>query len=354
MVTSHPLDYLPDWGYWPYVSSPLGAWLLLAVVDPDPQVRRAAAALLSTPHPNIRLAAATWGRRELLDRLPARSDRVSTGPVPDQAGADQWTSEQTDRRIDRFPLRTVPQDALVLASAVTAKTTWSSPLATISGDRLGGAFGAQIFQALLATDTDADISAYRTPAGLMAAVRVKSIDPIAIVCVMPPVGTRPNVAIASAWDIAAAMTRQPTRSKRVPWAAAGLEGHCWVSEPAARDSATAILPAWEVRARHNITSATGFPDLAERVSLLFSPDERPASMLAAQSAYAKFGKAGFEAAAVTAAAFRTSNMAVTPTGGLRATVRFDRPFVAVALATGPGPWAGVPLFAAEITEPVEA
>ena len=91
------------------VSSPLGAWLLLALAAPLARgsvrndleqvlgvnvkhARRALDELLSDPPAVIRSALAVWGMPDWPGNLPAA---VQTGPVPTQAQADAWARDLT-------------------------------------------------------------------------------------------------------------------------------------------------------------------------------------------------------------------------------------------------------------------
>src|SRR5262245_47766931 len=106
-----------------YVASPLGAWLLLALVAPASTgtdrdtltdvlgcpadtAARAAADLLARPHPLVASAAAVWTAfgaqlgaefERWLAHLPPE---VTTGDLPGQAGLDRWVREHTFGLID--------------------------------------------------------------------------------------------------------------------------------------------------------------------------------------------------------------------------------------------------------------
>ena len=100
------------------VSSPLGAWMILALTAPAARgavrdeleeilgtnvkrARKALDELLADPPDAIRTAVAMWG----LEQWPAPLPRaVATGPVPTQAQADAWARDHTDGLITRFPV----------------------------------------------------------------------------------------------------------------------------------------------------------------------------------------------------------------------------------------------------------
>ena len=115
----------------------------------------------------------------------------------------------------------------------------------------------------------------------------------------------------------------------------------------------AVLPCWSAESRHDLTpaalgfavAATAVRDLARAPGLRYD---------AVQSAAARYGRYGFEAAAVTAFAMATG----LPPEGVRRTaqLRFGHPYAVVAVATDErpgGPWHGLPVFSAWVAEPEE-
>jgi hypothetical protein len=112
------------------------------------------------------------------------------------------------------------------------------------------------------------------------------------------------------------------------------------------------LPAWTASSTHDLTAdpGLGFGAVGEALAQAL-----PAALdvQARQSAVARYNRWGFEAAAVTAVALRS---AMTPTALSRnAVLRFGHPYAVVASvgkrAARRDPWAGVPVFAAWVTEP---
>jgi hypothetical protein len=120
---------------------------------------------------------------------------------------------------------------------------------------------------------------------------------------------------------------------------------------------TAVLPAWSARSQLELTDpALGFGAAARALA---GPDP----WAAAQAAMARYSRTGFEAAAVTTVAFASARR---PPSGLRraAELRFAHPYAVVAVAVDaggspesdapPGPWHGVPVFSAWVTDPEDA
>jgi hypothetical protein len=109
----------------------------------------------------------------------------------------------------------------------------------------------------------------------------------------------------------------------------------------------AILPSWSARDRHDLRAADlGFGAAARALApRLHATDVR---FEAAQVAVARYGRYGFEAAAVTGFMMTES---VPPEGLARtAELRFGHPYAVVAVATG-GAWDGVPVFSAWVADP---
>ena len=115
-----------------------------------------------------------------------------------------------------------------------------------------------------------------------------------------------------------------------------------------------MLPAWSARSELDLADpGLGFAAVA---AALGGGDP----WTAAQSAVARYSRAGFEAAAVTAMAITAS--ARRPAAGRRraAQLRFGQPYAVAAVAAdaggsgAPGPWHGVPVFSAWVTDPQDA
>ncbi|WP_238425445.1 hypothetical protein [Micromonospora parastrephiae] len=119
---------------------------------------------------------------------------------------------------------------------------------------------------------------------------------------------------------------------------------------------TAVLPCWSVRSEHDLTGpALGFPAASATLAKALALPVR--AFEARQVAMARFGRYGFEAAAVTGMFGLTS---LPPEGVVRiAELRFAHPYAVVAVATDTrpdrttGPWHGVPVFSAWVAEPEE-
>jgi hypothetical protein len=371
-----------------HVASPLGAWLLLALVAPASSgtdrdalteilgcdagaAAQAAADLLGNPHPVVASAAALWTSSavELGPRFARwRAElppQVTVGDLPGQAGLDRWAREHTFGLIDRFPIR---DDGLylVLASALATKVSWMAPFDLAPGASLGSAspWATRLRQVLrtprqgghtqyIAVTPDAGdviVHAARAAGGLL----------VVSVAAAPEVPASTVLALAHRIGI-----QQATGGIVQRRALADLplgEGPLWLLREvtATADACKAVLPAWSANSNHNLADPSlGFA--AATNAIMPGPDPWQAR----QSAMARYSRTGFEAAAVTAIAIE---LAALVSGRRReAELRFAHPYAAVAIATDPegagqrrggrashGPWHGLPVFSAWVSDPEDA
>jgi len=360
-----------------HVASPLGAWLLLALAAPAAtgqlrerladllgadieDARDAAAALLAEPHPAVSSAAATWLRDasastdamgRWLAGLPAQ---VEVGDMPTQAQADAWASEHTSGLIDAFPLTITPRTVLILASALATRVSWEVPFDLAPSVELGvrSAWSQRLTQALRSPQThDAFIATTQT-VGDVAVHTATSTDGLAVTSLIASADAEPAAVLAAAHEIALGSVR--TRSLfDLPLGDSPLwtvvEGR---SDRGNEERHTAVLPAWSAQSTHELTAPEfGLAAAAGVLIALLPPGDY--QFEARQSAVARYSRTGFEAAAVTAIGIRATAM-LEPRGVRRtAILRFGHPYAVVAVAQGGGPWHGVPVFSAWVTDPEE-
>ncbi|MBQ1073143.1 hypothetical protein KBX06_08195 [Micromonospora sp. C31] len=381
-----------------HVASPLGAWLLLALAAPaatgatraaleevlGTDVRTAATAadvLLAAPHPLVASATAFWhrpgGTTTGLDgwraALPAST---ATGPLPDQAGLDGWAREHTLGLIEAFPLTVTPQVLLVLASALATRVSWATPFEVAPADALGSgsAWAGGLRRALRSPRHGhrcwiADTARAGTVAVHAAPARpARTADGAAGLLVVSVVAA-PDVpagdVLAAAHELASVAADAPEHlpaQRRSLFDVPLGEGPLWTlrEEPTRtyapdgrEETVTAVLPCWSARSRHELTApGLGFPAVARVFGELL--DEPGLGFEAAQAAMARYGRYGFEAAAVSGFA---ATLSLPPEGVARvAELRFGHPYAVVALATDDragGPWHGLPVFSAWVAEPEE-
>lgn len=376
------------------VVSPLGAWLLLALAAPAatgaardevadalgldvPDAARVAAELLGHPHPQVLSGAAGWLRPAAatgaaLDWLSGLPSAVSTGDLPDQAGADAWAGRHTAGLIDRFPLRLTPDTLLVLASVLATRVSWEQPFEAAPASSLGAGSpwtgrlkgvlrtpeGHAHRQFIAATEVAGDVAVHAaTASGGLTVVSVAAAPGVSADVVLPA-AYRVAVRLASGEQVRrrslfdlplrAGPLWTITERPAVTTAPDGREEHC-----------VAVLPAWSARGEHELSRPElGFPAVAGALAAALGVESL--GYQARQSAMARYHRVGFEAAAVSGMAVLTCAPA-TRDGVLRsAELRFGHPYAVVAVATdvrrsadgtGYGPWHGLPVFSAWVADP---
>jgi hypothetical protein len=372
-----------------HVASPLGAWLLLALCATPSQAETRqtldealgcdvaeaadlAAALLASPDPVVPAAAAVWhpegtGSETLTRWLAGLPPQVETGPVPSQAGLDDWARHQTFGLIDRFPLDD-PTIWLLAATVLATRVSWERPFDLAPASALGASspwsarlsrvlrtpHGPGHEQYIAASDAVGDVAMHtaRAQGGLL------------VTSVAAAPGVPEADVLAAAYDLSIAAATGRTAISRslfdLPLGEAPLwtisEGTGPIKGPADREKCTAVLPAWSAQSQHNLAN----PDLgfAAAARALASSDPWQAK----QAAMARYSREGFEAAAVTAVGVGMAML--IPNQGLvrTAELRFGHPYAVVAVtvdepgragqpAGGHSPWHGLPVFSAWVAEP---
>ncbi|UIJ35782.1 hypothetical protein [Allobranchiibius sp. GilTou73] len=364
------------------MASPLGAWLVLALAAPaasgdlaeeianalgaDVDTAHAAATeLLAHPHPAVSAAAAAWridglpGLDPWMATLPAE---VETGGMPTQDQADSWARANTLGLIDRFPVKTA-DFVVLLASALATRVTWATPFETIDAAELRGPWSSALDRVLGASGLLGH-SAYITEterAGLVA-VHSALADDLEVISVIADPAVAPSDVLAAAHDIALRQSRPSGGSRTVSLFDLPLgDSALWtiIEEEASErgERIETLLPAWHADSRHDLLSepGLGFASAGQALRQLVSVQ---GPLEATQSAVARYGRRGFEAAAVPLLGVAISSVPARTSGLHRtATLRFGHPYAVVATALGPtpdDPWDGLPVFAAWVADPEDA
>jgi hypothetical protein len=382
-------------------ASPLGAWLLLALVAPiaegalrteiedalglpGEESAEFARDLLDHPHPSIATALAAWIRDQgealapWLDQLPAQ---VQRGAIP--LDVDAWVRKATRQQIKHLPVRIDPLAVLLFVSAVAAAGKWVWPFDVAPSTHLGDSpWTRDVANVLVASDAGHGIR-WTPSAGLVGVhVRPTREDFIVTSVIADPKLPREKV-IAAAHEVAAGDTSGVKRQRLFDLPLG--EGHAWTiteqevpDHPGSRtQSGRVYLPAWTAKPEAVdllADRAFGFAAAADALIARLPPDPRGWFAMAAQSTTATFDRHGFSAASVTALEV-FAGMAFPPRHedvGLHrhVDIRFGRPYAVVAVADAPSeteqrrraklsiharphPWIGVPLFSAWIESPME-
>lgn len=350
------------------VTSPLGAWLILALVAPlsrgadrdelenilgvdAKQARRALDELLADPPDVVRAALAVWGVPNWPGPLPAA---VETGQVPTQAQADRWARDRTDGLIERFPVDLSGMTS-VLASALATRIAWLRPYEVDGAAALRSPWSSRVGQALTLDGADG----YLTDVAGLGTVAVHTAvgsGSLRVTSVIARQDAPSEEVLAAAHDFARReATDAAVRRRDLSDLPLG-DGEFWTIIEDRRpggDQVRVVLPAWAASSDHDLTAdpGLGFGPAGRALAALTAG---PQDLQARQSAVARYGQWGFEAAAITVLALRG---AMTSTARSRtATLRFGHPYAVVAV-TGArrrrDPWAGVPVFAAWVGEPAD-
>lgn len=369
------------------VTSPLGAWLLLALVAPlaegparaeleqvlDLPADRAAASaaeMLATTPAAVTAAAAVWADVErLLPTFAAWTlpDAVERGPLPTSEAADAWAREHSRGLIERFPLTLDADTRLVLASVLATRITWALPLEEVPATELGGEFARRVDSALrLASGPSWQGVVDTEAAGPVGVAMPVSEDGLQVLSVIAAPDVAPDRVHRAAHEVAAAPFAPQTYD-------ATTDGHAWsvttrIEQRVPRDEPIyewrSTLPAWRTTSEHDLADAPGVRTALDVLGRFVRPVDRPVRTEARQVATAAYSREGFEAAAVTAFGVRAAG---APRPMSEVTVhevhlRFNRPHAVLARVadrTSPwsdGPeiptvWAGVPVFTAWLAEP---
>jgi hypothetical protein len=344
-----------------------------------PEAARLAVDLLDHPHPLVGCAAALWHRLDdastlsrWLAELPAS---VTAGRLPDQAGLDDWARRNTLGLIDQFPVPVTRETALVLATALATRVSWQRPFDVASASALGpaSAWAGRVGR-VLRTPVGPEHDQYIAMTGRAGEVAVHvglarpgpderaRPDGLAVVSVIADPAVPAADVLAAAYELAPAAATGTRVARRSLFDLPLGESPLWAlreervetTAPDGREQAyTAVLPAWSAHGSHDLAHRTlGLPAAARVLASLLGPGEY--GYEARQSAVARFHRVGFEAGAVSTLAVAVAYHPARP--GLRrvAELRFGHPYAVVAVAIGSGPWHGLPVFSAWVTDIEEA
>lgn len=364
------------------VASPLGAWLLLALIAPAAEARlrdalaeilacdvdeafAAASDLLQHPHAEVALGSAIWHSPtvetlRLLDLVRSLAPPADSGPVPSQAAANAWARERTGGLIEQFPLE-LTDVVVLLATAIAAKVSWEVPFELCGpDDLLLPADEAFAGRPMLGNGAEPEWCGFvESDVGLVAGFSARSQGGLVVTSVVADPAAEPAAVLDATHRIAIAVAAgEPPKARSLFDLPLG-DGPAWrisearVSSPG-DERYEARLPAWEGQSDHDLLAAAdvGF---GEAVSLIFSLLP-PASYLAdaRQSAIARYTREGFEAAAITSVGVRASAMWADQHDRRTARIEFTRPHAVVAATEGDGHWDGLPVFAAWVAQAVPA
>jgi hypothetical protein len=396
-----------------HVVSPLGAWALVALCSSsaddsnEPELRdilgiapRQAASsandLLGHPHPAVGAAAALWARASLLTEATRRwpppwPPGVELGELPTPGQLDAWADRNTFGLIKRFPLSIGRDTAFVMATALATKVSWVAPFELVDAAALGSSspWAGQLHRVLRTPGPHVggphvggphvggppdwrheQFLAMTDRAGMVAVHTAASREGVSVISVIAEPDVPPVDVIASAYDVAWREASQPRSVERLSLfeLPLGPGPLCEITEQSVQTSArggreerySSVLPAWAAQTDVDLAGeGLGFASAAKDVATALGL--RECRYEAKQSAFARYSRTGFEAAAVTGLAVALASY-VGHSGICRtATLRFGHPFAAVAAISGARgglerhpSWAGLPVFSAWVAAPEDA
>ena len=383
-----------------HVVSALGAWILVALCSPladagagselagvlgvDPtEAAKFAAELLGEPHPLVAAGAGLWtapiAESSAVQRwrsgLPAA---VGTGPIPTQAALDAWAAERTLGLIEHFPLTVTPDLVLLLATALATKVSWEVPFDVVDAAELGPSPWANDLQRVLhsprldhrhrqylaQTDRAGLVGVHLTGArgGLLVGSVIAQDDSVPAVDVLSAALAIVSAEAHEAQSVPNCSLFDLPLGEQGAWSISEEE---WETEsPDGREeSVMSVLPAWSADTTVDLDhQELGYPAAARAVKTAIGIEGL--TYEAKQTTVARYSAVGFEAAAITHLAMRSSKPRTCPGLKRTANLRFGHPYAVVAAACDnhradpdqavPSCWLGLPVFSAWISEPSEA
>jgi hypothetical protein len=260
--------------------------------------------------------------------------------------------------IEAFPIRITPLVVLVLASALATKVSWQRPFEVVPAMALGDSPWATALERVLRSPESGHecYIAQTGRAGRVAVHTARDEVGLAVTSVIADRRVATADVLAAAHE-AAARTAARTSLFDLPlgeaplWSIAEAASH----QGGRQEDCVAVLPAWSARSDHDLAGVAGlgFDEAAGALIALLPKGDWEYD--ARQSAYARYSREGFEAAAVTAVGVRLA-AAFGGEGVKRtATLRFGHPYAVVAtVESDESPWDGLPVFSAWVAEPEDA
>ncbi|MEU9143789.1 serpin family protein [Streptomyces sp. NPDC048349] len=288
----------------------------------------------------LRAATGLWARDDLplQEAWSAKLPAGARGTLKGDAGADAkvldaWASERTGGLIERMPVTLQEDTRLVLASALALRLKWIRPFREIPGGVDEGPWADRLLPLLVRSTSLLDrVRVAHGPAGPVTLLEVVGNTGVDVHLVLGEPGAPAGQTLAAAID---AVTRAlpSTGADLLPEGNPG-PGLSVATVPAAspHPRLTVWTVAFDVRAEHDLLAQArlfGLETACDASHGHFpgvSADPLAVGS-ARQTAIARFGAEGFEAAAVTAVAAAAGCAPPRMRYRVRrAEVRFDRPF----------------------------
>ncbi|TWD82273.1 serine protease inhibitor [Kribbella amoyensis] len=273
--------------------------------------------------------------------IPVEVTGALTGDLAaDKAKLDAWAAEHTDNLIREMPIEVTPDLMVVLASALSLRTTWVQAFKEQIRRVYDGPWSGGAWHWLDRVDQDLDaVRVHETPAGRLTVITVRGdADVDVLLGIGTPQASQPDV-LAGLLEAALEPQSGQSGSALLELGQPGDElapalrlGQTTSRHPEVKLS----LPSFSVQAEHDLmaqrdlfglTTVTTDPGPSGHFSAI-SPDPLVVGQ-AKQTVLARFFATGFEAAAVTAMGMMRTSMPTTQSRRLEATL--DRPFAFTAV-----------------------
>lgn len=381
-----------------FISSPLGAWLLIALVSgankkgytTEEQTKlesilhttieeayTLATNLLKSENPEIAVAAGAWVNENTLTENQNNDWFESFDNneafeykkyLPTQEELNLWTKEKTLGIINEFPTRVTPYLELIVATAIATKITWGTVFDVVKNTNTEfttqNVLRAPVshFQRLVKNDAGDIFGVHASPSNKHG---------VTVVSVIGNENMSRQTLLKEAHKIAREYTTNYSNLNVINPLEIELSGNFWETTSHIRTGYNipdftyrTTLPAWEAESNLNLNAENlGLNAAARNLAQSINADE----LAFIQVAKAKFDTNGFEAAAVTAMLMGSVSIPQRVTKKVHSvTIDFNKPYAVIAIATHikryrsdvttfepQAEWRGIPLFSAFVTEAKE-
>jgi serine protease inhibitor len=290
--------------------------------------------------PAVRTAVGVWTRAEVelsawaRRAVPAHARGSLAGDVAEsQARIDTWVREQTGGLIDALPASISAETLLLLAAALTVRTSWETPFEPFMLIPDTGPWRNERLVGLSRSTPDRDdLEVVSTSAGELTVVTLEASHDVVVELVLGREDRRPHEVLHAAVEYAnGGRPARPGSTLTEQDRAPGVTVGTWSF--AEGPELCVLVPRFRVDATHDLLAHAdvfGLEAATDRDRGHFPrlSDSPLAVGDARQGITASFAELGFEAAAVTSIELRAGG--VPPRRPQSILVGFDRPFAFVA------------------------
>ena len=333
-----------------YIASPLGSWLLLATLagstdfSDHPAHKNKIETLLGFTLPEslaiaklilqaegMETAVGAWFRSSYVDRVPQLKKWLDTDTVaekdseiPSQDWLDAWASKLTHGLITKFPIDVDEDTFFVLANVLYTKFNWRTPFDVTEVEPENSFWNQQS----LLTDRDG-VRFYNSVDGIIISHWKHAEDSQSVVSVVSE-NNLDDLTLLSYAQQVINNELTPIRISDLP------EKLDWVTvttfQSSGGDQTVAVLPAWEAENKHDLD----VPELAwdANAEVLAEGMDEEYEIKVSQTVVAKYGRKGFEAAAVTAFGMMRAAGMPTLRTCYKAEVNYGKPYAVICLIGG--------------------